>query len=192
MKKFLISVLAASLMLAGADAFAQTSASGLSVGAGWANTTWRTKLNGSTHKTTGNGFYLGAFYEIPVNYSGFSIEPGLYWEFLSSGGHDSLKEHYLSIPVMAKLSYNLADDTRFFAFAGPTFQLGLSSETGDINNYDHDWRRSDVLLGGGVGFDLLDVLRIKVGVNWGLGNHYDGDGIKIHRNEVTLGVAYLF
>ncbi len=199
MKRVIASVFAAALMFAGVDAFAQFDVERLSVGAGWVNSTMKVKQNGNANRTTSNGFYLGASYELPTSVENLSVDPGLYWEFLSSGGSAKLKEHYLGVPVMAKYNFDFASDTRFFAFAGPTIQLGLSSKTQSgswtYNNYDSDYTRFDVLLGGGAGVDLMDKWQIKIGYNWGLVNRYTGDAspkVKQHRNEVHLGVAYLF
>ena len=39
------------------------------------------------------------------------------------------KEAYLALPVNVSYGYSINKDVRIFAFAGPTFSLGLSSKT---------------------------------------------------------------
>lgn len=47
------------------------------------------------------------------------------------------------------------------------------------------------MLGAGVGVDLLEKLRVKFGYDWGLLNRGD-DSIKLHRQQLKLGVAWIF
>lgn len=201
MKKVFATVIAASMMLMGTSAFAQFSSDNLSVGAGWVNSTLSYKSGSSS---SFNGLYLGASYALPVaSVSGLSVEPGLYWEHFSTGGDVRNNESYLEVPVMAKYDFDFASDTRFFAYAGPTLSFGLTSKVKEknsgsttvVNCYgaDSNYGRFDLLIGLGVGVDLLDHYRVKVGYNYGLVNRYTGSAdLKLHRSEVTIGVAYLF
>ena len=201
MKKIFATVVAASMMLVGTGAFAQINRDNLSVGAGWVNSTLSHKSAGSDNF---NGIYLGLSYDIPVaSVAGLSVEPGLYWEHFSTGGDVRQNESYLQIPVMAKYSFDLASDTRFFVYAGPTLSAGLTSKlkntaggsTVSTNLYgsDSDYGRFDVLIGLGAGVDLMEHYRIKLGYSYGLVNRYTGSlDAALHRSEVTLGVAYLF
>ena len=128
------------------SAFAQ-----VSVGAGYLNstsTTVVTKTNGdgSTSKSSGSsnsmGFYVGGNYTFDLG-SGLSVNPGLYYSYLTSKDSDAAKlgtifngnmdvtlnEHYISIPVDLNYGYQLTDGFRIFAYAGPTFQYCVSSKT---------------------------------------------------------------
>ena len=51
----------------------------------------------------------------------------------------------------------------------------------------------DILIGGGVALDVMDMVRVSVGYNQGLLNrNNDSDGSVIKTSGVNFGVAYLF
>ena len=128
----------------------------------------------------------------------------------------NLKEHYINVPVALNFGYNLTGDLRLFAFGGPTLSVGLSSishydatvsviginlsDSGDSDNYAgtddkaSPYGRFDILLGAGAGVDFLGKYRLTVGYDWGLLNrNVDSESTAIrHRNQLKLGVAYLF
>lgn len=207
MKKIFVTIIAASMMLVGVEAFAQ-----VSVGAGWVNSTLTTKAGDVKTNPNSNGFYLGASYNLSIA-EGLGLAPGLYYEFLGSkdsagsglSASSTTTEHYLDVPVMFNYGFELAPDCKLFAFAGPTLQFGLASNaklkagTSDINaekkvnNYDGDYGRFDCLIGGGVGFQI-SAIQVKVGYNYGIVNRYtgDSDSISTHRSAVHIGVGYAF
>ena len=128
----------------------------------------------------------------------------------------NLKEQYINVPVALNFGYNLTRDLRLFAFGGPTFSLGLSSmshydasativgitlsDSGDTDNYAgtddkaSPYGRFDILLGAGAGVDFLGKYRLTVGYDWGMLNrNVDSESTAIrHRNQLKVGVAYLF
>lgn len=143
MKKILTSVLAASLMLLGTQAYAQ-----LVVGAGYLH-------NIENYKTTEgksyadpvhlNGFYVGASYNIELG-SYFGVAPGFYVDMLfqsknkADGGtiagvllSGSVAYNYtevaLNVPVNFTFKIPVGDNADFFAFAGPTFQYGVMARS---------------------------------------------------------------
>lgn len=199
MKKIFATVLAASMMLVGAQAFAQTA-----VNAGYLSSTATSKVGNA--KTSGdmNGFYVGASRNIPV-VAGLGVEPGINLEMLfasSKKGYfsGSTTEGYVQVPVMLNYGIELMPDCRLFAYAGPTLSLGLLSSSkatvgggsAKVNNYDNsDYGRFDLMLGGGVGFDINNI-RIKVGYNAGMLDRNSGSAVTMHRSEITLGAALLF
>ena len=128
----------------------------------------------------------------------------------------NLKEQYINVPVALNFGYNLTRDLRLFAFGGPTVSFGLSSmshydasvsviginisDSGDTDNYagtddkPSPYGRFDVLLGAGAGVDIQGKYRFTVGYDWGMLNrNVDSESTAIrHRNQLKVGVAYLF
>lgn len=210
MKKTISILAAASMMLLATSAFAQ-----VHVGAGYINDTEITKANKDADKSTDNlnGVYAGVGYTIHLT-DAFAVTPGIYWSMIGkkdSGSINSLilgddfKEHALNIPVHFSYGFDLAPDAKLFVYAGPTLQYGLSSKSkgsaslGSVgisttsDNYDYDYSHLNVMLGGGVGAQVMDVIRITVGYDAGLSNLYNGDrDLIMRRNQLKIGVAYVF
>ena len=100
-------------------------------------------------------------------------------------------------------------DVKLFAFGGPTLSVGLSSTSGSsvsingspINGSSKDdnyseifsYNRMNLLLGGGLGAELLDHYRVQVSYNFGLLNRSSlgGDYVLLN-NRLLVGVAYVF
>lgn len=211
MKKFFSTILAASLMLFGTQAFAQTS-----VNAGYLNSSQ--SFNESSSKSiNSNGAYAGVSINIPLS-GGFGIAPGLYYSMITNkDGSDgsilgipvsvssTFVEHAVNVPLYLNYNLNLASDSNIFIFAGPTAQYGLASSTklsggvgeysGDkkFDNYDNEnYNRFNVYLGGGVGFQV-SAIQITVGYDYGLMNLYKGDNaVKTHRSNLKLGLGFVF
>ena len=99
MKKFFTTLLAASLMLLGTQAFAQ-----MSVNAGYLNSTLKTK-NSSDNA---NGAYAGVSFNVPLA-GGLAIAPGVYYSMIISketaslgsiiSGSGTFVEHAVNVPV---------------------------------------------------------------------------------------------
>ena len=213
MKKILSTLLAASLMLLGTQAFAQ-----VSVNAGYINSTMAT----SGDPVNSNGAYAGLSYNIPVA-GGLSVAPGIYYSLIG-GKQDVLAagkwaqvdatftEHAINVPVYLNYGIGLSRDTKFFVYAGPTCQYGLASQykvegsssiltellgvgkaEGTVNNYDDaNFNRFNVYLGGGIGINAGGFI-INVGYDYGMMNQYKGDNAaKAHRSNLKIGVGYEF
>ncbi len=207
MKRFLTTVLAASLMLIGTNAFAQ-----LSVAAGFGNSQTKFDINvlnviKTSHNANLNGFYAGASYNIPVGTSGLGIAPGVYFAYMTDKDVDiyvasgDLVESYLEIPLDLNLKFPIADGLNGVIYAGPTFAYGVASKVnsgsttidlydGTISNY-LDYNRIDVLAGGGIGVEFENMVRFDVGYDFGLLNR-GGSTIGVHRNQLHAGVAFMF
>ena len=205
MKKVIFTVLAATLMLLGTQAFAQ-----MSVNAGYLNSTLASK--NSTDNA--NGAYAGITFNIPVA-GGFGIAPGVYYSMLTSketanigsivSTSGTFMEHAINVPVYLNYAYDLARDAKIFVFGGPTAQYGLASTvkydasiagisgSNTVSNYDDaDYNRMNVYLGGGIGFGISG-LQITVGYDYGMMNQYKGDNApQCHRSNLKLGVGYAF
>lgn len=218
MKKFFAIVLAAALF-AGTNAFAQ-----LYPGVGYINSTLSGQFNGNAQDPeNSNGFYAGASFNVPVA-SGLGVAPGLYASYITNtkegsaslGGIASgnsktvFTEIALNVPVMANYTYALNRDAKVFAFAGPTFQLGLSSKavtnsnaevlgvSGSSNSTkdyyaDGDYKKFNVYVGGGVGAEFAKIV-ITLGYDYGLMNLYGGttDNTYYKRSNLHIGVGYAF
>ena len=211
MKKAFSIILAASMMLMGTVAMAQPA-----IGVGYLNSTDKTKSGSTTNSTNLSGFYVGGSYNI--NLSGaLNVAPGVYYSLLTKSDANNyfglvdtkvdVTEHYLSVPVMFNAGLNLTDGIVGRIYAGPTLAYGLASNTKvkgtvagfskdtKINNYDDDYnyRRFDIMLGGGVAVDFFDMVRFNIGYDSGLVNRYSGDSdVTRHRGQLSVGVAYLF
>ena len=205
MKKIFSTLLVATLMLVGTNAFAQ-----MSFNAGYLNSTLATK-NSSDNA---NGAYAGISFNVPVA-GGLAIAPGVYYSFLTSketaalgtiaSGSGTFMEHAINVPVYLNYGIDLARDAKVFVFGGPTLQYGLASTVkyeGNVlglsgsstaNNYDNEnFNRMNVYLGGGVGFGAGPLL-ITVGYDYGMMNQYKGDNAtQCHRSNLKLGVGFAF
>ena len=207
MKKIFTAAIAAVLMLAGTNAFAQ-----ISVGAGWINSTMTrtvagTKLDGEPS----NGFYVGANYNINL-IGGFGVAPGLYYSLLVGKGSSTIgtynlttstfTEHALNVPIYFNYGYDL-NGVKFLAFVGPTLQYALSSKykgtilgaDATIDSFkDLDQGPFNVYIGGGLGAEIASKLQITVGFDYGLLNLYKGtlDNTSYKRYNIKIGVGYLF
>jgi hypothetical protein len=205
MKKVIFTLLAASLMLLGTNAFAQ-----ISVNAGYLNSTLASK--NSTDNA--NGAYAGITFNIPVA-GGFGIAPGVYYSMLTSkdtanigklvSTSGTFMEHAINVPVYLNYAFDLSRDTKIFVFGGPTAQYGLASTvkydanvagvsgSSTVSNYDNeDYNRLNVYLGGGIGFGI-SALQITVGYDYGMMNQYKGDNAtQCHRSNLKLGVGFAF
>ena len=215
MKKIFATILTASLMLVATNAFAQ-----LSAGAGYINATDKSvytdsKGNKTITNTPLNGFYAGAQYDMPIPaVSGLGIETGVFANFLFGSNHydglfglgagtDKYSEINLNIPVNATFGFSLAGDTNVFAYAGPTFQFGLSSQSTYIldsdkssktvtDNYaDPDRNRFNLLIGGGIGAQVAGI-RITVGVDQSILNYLTADNYTGSRFQLKIGAGYAF
>lgn len=202
MKKFIFSILAASLMLLGTNAFAQ-----MSVNAGYLNSS----LKQGNSSTGADGAYAGISFNIPIS-GGFAIAPGLYYSMLTSkktefwgAANGTFMEQAVNVPVYLNYGIDLARDTKFFVFGGPTAQYGLSSkvkheagsaavtedfykENGSLRYYLNPF---NVYLGGGVGFQAA-AIQITVGYDYGMMNLDKTGNSDIHRSNLKLGVGFVF
>ena len=204
MKKIFSTLLAATLMLLGTQAFAQ-----MSFNAGYLNSTLATKNNSDN----ANGAYAGISFNIPVA-GGLAVAPGVYYSLLTSketaalgsvaSGSGTFMEHAINVPVYLNYGIDLARDTRFFIFGGPTVQYGLASTVkyeGNVlgvsgssthNNYDNEnFNRLNVYLGGGVGFTVAGI-QLHVGYDYGMMNQYKNTDTACHRSNLKVGVGFAF
>jgi len=190
-------------MLLGTNAFAQ-----ISVGAGYVNGKYTYSTSSSNkHSDNANGFYAGLDYTIPVG-DIFGLSAGVNFEYMMSKDYNimgisgNLKEQYINAPVRLNFGMDMGG-SRVFAFAGPTFSYALSSKaevgalglTGSVDLFEKKIldNRFDVLVGGGLGIDLMNKIRVSVGYDFGMFNKLSDDSdAKFNRNRLHAGVAFLF
>ncbi|MBO8479637.1 MAG: outer membrane beta-barrel protein [Bacteroidetes bacterium] len=207
MKKLILSLAIAAI--AAGSAMAQ-----VSVGAGYLNQTSKSSLSeSSSSKGSSDGFYVGAAFSCPI-IAGLSVDPGVYYGFLTSStdvniagfelANGKTQSHYLMIPIDLRYSFHALDFLDVFALAGPRFNVGLASTTtvsalGDaveqkVDNYGENssLQRFDFGLGVGIGFDLFQMVRIKVGYDWGLLDVNKTDAVTTNNSMLHAGVAFLF
>lgn len=220
MKKFVFTALSAALMLIGSNAFAQ-----FSVNAGFTNSALKEirhqqLLDRFEGTTKANGFYFGGDYNIKLG-KGFGIAPGVEWIYVMDNnvknfdalvatvkGETKFKEHYINVPVDVNWGIDLKI-LRVYVFAGPTFSFNVSSKTKatagalgkevtkeyDTKDLFGEYKNFDLMLGGGVGVDLFNKIRVKCGYDWGLMNRGNSDGagdLELHRQQLRVGVGFIF
>ena len=212
MKKIFTTLLAASLMLLGTQAFAQ-----MSVNAGYLNSTQSFKGSNS-ESINSNGAFAGVSFNVPL-FGGLAISPGVYYSMITnkSGGAGTIfgipvsasstfMEHAINVPLYLNFGSELAHDTRVYVFGGPTAQYGLASTTklaGGVgessadktyDNYetDPDYARFNVYLGGGIGFTVSRI-NLTVGYDYGMMNLDKGENAtKTHRSNLKIGLGFAF
>ncbi len=209
------------LTLALVAAAATSAMAQFSVGAGYLNQTTTSKYTSgsSTSKSdiASQGFYVGADAAYNLGY-GVSVVPGIYYGYLTNGSESnvaglasikgSTKSHYIAVPVNFKYGIGLGDMLNAFVYAGPQFELGLSSKTTTtgtvigqsgsttVDNYGDDstLNRFNISLGAGIGVDVAEMVRINFGYHYGLLNMYNGSdsNYKVNNSYWSVGAAFLF
>ncbi|MBO6223188.1 MAG: porin family protein [Bacteroidales bacterium] len=182
MKRFII---IAALLFIGYSASAQ-----FKVNAGYLNSKVTAKESGISASVSGNGFFAGVLYEMPVGGIGLKIEPGLNFDYIKfKAAGESSAVYYLRAPLHLNYSFEIADMATLFLGAGPSVIFGVGGD--DEPFEDGGMKRFDLQLGALAGVRIAEHFEIRAGYDWGLLKAEDLD-IKNHRNAVTVGVAYTF
>lgn len=199
MKKIIITLALA--VAATASAFAQ-----VNLGAGYLNNSAKSTVSNTSSTLKTNGFYVGGDYNFNIA-GGLGLDLGLQYQFLTGNdssfiGKGTITEHYLAVPVMFNYGIALGNSAKLFAFAGPSAQLGLASNlkaeavglstTRNLYGDNSDYGRFDILVGGGVGIELMDMVRFTVSYNYGLVDRNTSDNVTLHDSLLSAGVAFMF
>ena len=214
MKKLFASIFATSLLLISSQAFAQ-----LVPGAGYF---FASEKTGNSDAVANHGFYVGTSYNIALG-SGFGVAPGLYLDMLVHGQTAAAgssiasaylvgryREFALNLPINLNYSLDFTDNLSLVIFAGPTFQLGLSSETtvtgeasflgiriSDGEKFNHfnsdngDRNRFNMSVGGGLGLHIGDLL-FTVGYDRSLLDYTKDKNSTTARNMIKAGLNFAF
>ena len=149
------------------------------------------------------GFYGGGNYNIELS-NGICVAPGIDVSYVSNSGTLATidyknTEMYLGIPLHFNYAIEIANGFKLTPFVGPTISFGLSSKhedevLGTSDNYGNNsnYGRFDILVGGGVAFDVQDLIRVSFGYNLGLLDRNSSDDVTTKANGLHFGVAYLF
>ena len=184
----------------------------ISIGAGYL----KTQASGAYKNVSGDGFYAGLSYRIPLNGS-FSLVPGLFFtrtneqlqQSLTSSFRtdDNCVEKALLASVQMQWGVNLSSRVRAFLYAGPSFQFGLQCQVpSGVNNqqqnlyvtslYGPSRQCWNVWAGGGAGISLPILSRYRLfvigGWDYGLVNLYSDPGYKSHRSLWKVGAGFEF
>lgn len=196
MKKVFITL--ALTAIAATSAFAQ-----ISVGGGYLNSTSKTTIANTSTPTNANGFYVGADATLNLVGDDVVMMPGLYYNLTSSKGKASTTTNQgLYVPVHFAYMLPVANEVKVFPFAGPQFNIGLSSVvktetlgiTTEFNNYSDEGNvsRFNLAMTAGVGVDIMDLVRVKFAYNWGLLDLHKSDNVQLSNSNWQIGVAILF
>jgi len=103
---------------------------------------------------------------------------------------------YLQLPVHAAYKFNVGQNTRFVAEAGPYVAYGISGKmkgNGEKVNFfgDHRFKRFDFGLGAGVGLEFGNIV-VKGGYDFGLLNIAKEKGVKARNHNAYLTLGYHF
>ena len=202
MKKFVTILSAALLLLAGTNAFAQ-----MSVGAGYLSSTETVKSgSSSTDRTPLNGFYAGVSYTVPIA-SGINFTPGIYYGLAAKSNATSIfglqiegkqQDSFINVPLHFSFGAELGSGLRCFVYGGPSASFAVASKViSGSTTYDRlkdndSLQRFDLMLGGGVGLEINDIVRFQVGYDFGMLNRTDSENFLVRRNQLTAGLAFLF
>ncbi len=110
----------------------------------------------------------------------------------------NLGEIYLEAPVRAKLYIPLGSKVDLYIFAGPVASVNLVSgdfHAKQITDYYQtipELRRFDVMLGGGVGIEIIRHIRATVGYDHGLINRDGRPGYNSHTGALKVAAYYMF
>ena len=188
------------LTLALAAAAALSANAQIGVGLGY---TTKTLTDGDDNSRDLAGFYVGGNYNIEIS-NGIYVAPGIDLGYVTKSGtlatfDYNYKEMYLGIPVLVNYPFEIADGFKLVPFLGPTISFGLSSKhydeltgTTDLYGDNSDYGRFDLLVGGGLAFDVMDMVRVSFGYNLGLLDRNSDDKASLKAKGYHFGVAYLF
>jgi len=214
MKKVLVTLMGALLLLAGPKTFGQISnIDGVwSFGGGFS----MMSLSGEgADKAKGwgfqplPGFYFGVILDYPFSsIEGLTLEPGLnivhYGKSFTFGDSDDKKNksyhcNYFNIPVNLKFTFPTSDSGFGLAvYTGPRLNLGVGGNSFSTGKTYPSIRPIDAQWGVGVGITIADAVVLRGGYDFGITKclkdnkdlKYDDE--MAYRNSFNIGVSFLF
>jgi len=142
-----------------------------------------------------HGFRGGLIYNLPL-LGPLSIEPGVLYSLGTNTKYDNtdptnpqiintdtkINEHFIHIPVHAKLRIQLQPETAWVIYGGPTFAFGVKPVSGH--------KKNDKLIGVGTGIEFGPVL-MHAGYDYGLGNRLENEALgSVRRSCFHVGVSF--
>lgn len=214
MKKIFATLLAASLMLIGTMANAQ-----MVTGAGYFFASEKSGSSdaiahhgfylGASYNVpivAGLGVAPGIYLDM-LAYGKSAANGGSWASYYVSGQY---REFAVNVPINVNYKLNLGNNAALVVYAGPTFQVGIASTTtvtGEVsvlgykvsdgekyNHYDSDHgdrNRFNMSVGGGVGFEVGDIL-FTVSYDRSLLNYLKSDNYSASRNMIKAGINFVF
>ena len=185
----------------------------VSAGAGY----MKTHVSGEKDPGSGEGFYMGLSYRIPLIGS-FSLAPGLFFTRIEESGEsfvfddvvadsDYSIEKALVVPLTLQWSVDFPYGIRGFIHAGPSVQYGLQCQSPsglynvpDKALYDEDYgfahRRWNVLAGAGLGlsfpFQATSRFFVTAGWDYGFVNLFVNPNLNSNRSLWKAGLGLEF
>ena len=197
MKKIILTLALAAVAAIGAHAQ-------IGVGVGYTQKNFTDVFNAEA------GLFVGANYNIEL-VNGIAVAPGVEFAMLNWKKDDNnyQKENYIAVPVMFNYGIEIVDGIKIAPYLGPTFSFGISSKgrnslstiasailggssEGSLYGENSNYTQFDILVGGGVAIEVMDMIRAFVGYNQGLLDRWNNDNATVKTSGVNFGVAYLF
>ena len=197
MKKIILTIALAAVAAIGAHAQ-------IGVGVGYTQKNFTDVFNAEA------GLFVGANYNIEL-VNGIAVAPGVEFAMLNWKKDDNnyQKENYIAVPVMFNYGIEIVDGIKIAPYLGPTFSFGISSKgrnslstiasailggssEGSLYGENSNYTQFDILVGGGVAIEVMDMIRAFVGYNQGLLDRWNNDNATVKTSGVNFGVAYLF
>ena len=110
----------------------------------------------------------------------------------------NLGEIYFNVPVRAKLYIPISRQVELYIFGGPVASLDCLSidahVKGTTNNFEQypTLTRFDVMLGGGLGIEIIKHIRATVGYDYGLIDRDTNPNRRIHTGVLKAAAYYMF
>jgi len=200
MKRFLTTVLAASLMLLGTNAFAQQ----WTAAGGYTMMSFMGQDKPNSLDTSFPGFYFGVNYDYAFStIDGLTVEPGVYvmhygkeYEFV--GASKSYHANYVRVPINIKYRLPIEGDFDLSAFTGPRFNMGIGGNMFSKGETYMGLKLGDVQWGLGAQATIQDAIMFRLGYDLGLTKcikdnaTHSFDNAKIYRNTMYVGVGFMF
>lgn len=156
-------------------------------------------MNQGLSDTQLTGFYAGLNYNVRLA-GPVGIAPGVYFNYATKTDNSiNYKQMGVAVPVMLNVGLKLGDSFVIRPYAGPTVAYGLKDEaaiggvTGDMFAMD-DYKRLNVMVGGGLAFEFDNMVRFEVGYDYGLYKIYESalNNSALTRNQLHAGAAFIF
>jgi len=149
-----------------------------------------------------NGFYVGGSYDVGFYSDNIRLTPGVYFSVVTKtidsesdkirASSDHLwREQCILVPVLLSYGDDIGPNVRLFGYAGPVASIGISSRYASTDLYDSVSKRFDVKGSVGAGVDILGMVRVLAGYDFGMLDQSKTD-VKERVNIFHIGAAYLF